>query len=272
MIGPSAVDLFSEITEMLGPAEKKEDEMRKTLLSVTALTVAAFTIACAPADTPAPAVETAPEAVTEVLTADAQQALTPDQVLADLKAGNERFVAGNLTLRDYNAQAAATASGQYPKAVVLSCLDSRVPPEIIFDQGIGDIFVGRVAGNFEDVGMLGSFEFATKVAGSKLIVVLGHTSCGAIKGAANDVELGNLTATLDNFDDVLEKAREATEGADDASNPELVRMAIEDNVRQTMKDMVDRSPVIAEMIESGELAIAGGVYDLASGRIDWLDS
>jgi carbonic anhydrase len=245
--------------------------MRNPTLLVATVTLAVFAIACAPAETPPPAAQVSPEPVREVLTATAQQALTPEQVLADLKAGNDRFVAGELTPRDYNAQAAATASGQYPKAVVLSCLDSRVPPEIIFDQGIGDIFVGRVAGNFEDVGMLGSFEFATKVAGSKLIVVLGHTSCGAIKGAANDVELGNLTATLDNFDEILARAREATEGADDASNSELVNLAIEENVRETMQDMVDRSPVIAEMIEAGELAIAGGVYDLATGRVNWLD-
>jgi carbonic anhydrase len=247
--------------------------MMKNTVHVFATSIlAGLAIACAPAETPAPVAEVAPEPVREVLTADAQQALTPAQVLADLKAGNERFVAGNLTPRDYNAQAAATASGQYPKAVILSCLDSRVPPEIIFDQGIGDIFVGRVAGNFEDTGMLGSFEFATKVAGSKLIVVLGHTSCGAIKGAANDVELGNLTATLDNFDDAIARAREATEGADDASNPELVNVAIEENVRQTIADMLEASPVIAEMVDNGELAIAGGIYDLATGQVRWLDS
>lgn len=246
--------------------------MKKRLFAGSAFALAFISIACAPSGTTVPLVEVAPEPVSEVLTAEAQMALTPEQVLADLKAGNERFIAGNLTPRDYNAQAAATASGQYPKAAVLGCLDSRVPPEIIFDQGIGDIFVGRVAGNFEDTVMLGSFEFATKVAGSKLIVVLGHTSCGAVKGAADDVELGNLTATLDNFDAVLARAREVTDGADDASNPELVQMAIEGNVRQTMQDIIDRSPVIAEMIENGELAIAGGVYDLTTGRVDWLDS
>jgi carbonic anhydrase len=239
---------------------------------VSAISVSLLASGCGPAQTSAPVASVSPEPVREVMTGPAQQALTPEAVLADLKAGNERFVAGNLTPRDYQAQAAATAAGQYPKAVILSCLDSRVPPEIIFDQGIGDIFVGRIAGNFEDSGMLGSFEFATKAAGSKLIVVLGHSSCGAIKGAANDVELGNLTSMLDNFDAAIARAREATEGADDASNSELVQMAIEDNVRQTMQDIVDRSPVIAEMIANGEVAIAGGVYDLATGRVSWLDS
>ncbi len=246
--------------------------MLKTTPTTLGLALAALAVACAPAESPAPVAETTPETVHEVMTAEAQQAMTPEQALADLKAGNERFVAGELTPRDYNAQAEATASGQYPKAVILSCLDSRVPPEIIFDQGIGDIFVGRVAGNFEDVSMLGSFEFATKVAGSKLIVVLGHTSCGAVKGAADGVELGNLTATLENLDGAIERARESTEGADDASNTELVNMAIEANVRTTMQDMLDRSPVIAEMVDEGEIAIVGGIYDLATGRVSWINS
>ncbi|MGD9253751.1 MAG: carbonic anhydrase family protein [Holophagae bacterium] len=246
--------------------------MKGLSVAATALLLASVGVGCAPAETPAPKVEASPELSSDVVTGEEQQAMTPDMVLADLKAGNERFVAGELTPRDYLAQASATASGQYPKAVVLSCLDSRVPPEIIFDQGIGDIFVGRIAGNFEDVGMLGSFEFATKAAGSKLIVVLGHTSCGAVKGAANDVELGNLTAMLDNFDAAIAAAREGTEGADDASNAELVNMAIELNVRQTMADILENSPVIAEMVANGEVGIAGGIYDLASGRVTWLDS
>ena len=149
-----------------------------------------------------------PEPVSDVLTEAEQAALTPEQVLEQLKEGNQRFVEGRLTLRDYNAQAAATAAGQFPKAAILGCVDSRVPPEIVFDQGIGDLFVGRVAGNFENEDLLGSLEFATAVAGTPLIVVLGHTSCGAIKGAVAGVELGNLTAMLDNFDEVLAQVRE----------------------------------------------------------------
>lgn len=252
--------------------------MKINVLFTIGIALVLVTLACAPAEnaapgaeTPAPTTETASEPVREVMTAAEQQALTPEQVLADLKAGNERFVAGKLTQRDYTAQARATADGQHPKAAILGCLDSRVPPELVFDQGIGDIFVGRVAGNFEDVGMVGSFEFATKVAGSKLIVVLGHSSCGALKGAADDAELGNLTATLENFDEVLQRAREATEGADDASNAELISLMVEMNVRETMEDIVESSPVIAEMIENGDLAIAGGVYDLATGRVNWLN-
>ena len=215
----------------------------------------------------------APEPVREVLTADAQAALSPAQVLADLKAGNARFVAGELTPRDYLAQAESTASnGQFPKAVILGCVDSRVPPEIVFDQGIGDVFVGRVAGNVEDVNLVGSLEFATKVAGSKVVVILGHTSCGAIKGAADGVELGNLTELLNDFDAPIARADAATEGEANSKNLEFLNLAIEENVRQTITDILDQSPLIAEMVANGELLVVGGVYDLASGEVSWLDS
>ncbi len=211
--------------------------------------------------------------MSEVLTSEAQQALTPSQVLADLKAGNERFVAGKLTPRDYMGQAKATAAGgQYPKATILGCVDSRVPPEIVFDQGIGDIFVGRVAGNVEDVNMVGSFEFATKVAGSKVVVILGHTSCGAIKGAADGVKLGNLTELLNDFDAPIARAAEATEGEANSSNKEFLNLAIEENVRQTIADLLAQSEVISDLVESGDLLVVGGVYDLATGRVNWLDS
>ena len=147
-------------------------------------------------------------AVAGVLTAEEQKALTPDQALQDLKRGNENFVAGRTSAYDYLAQARTSAAeGQYPRAAVLSCLDSRVPVEVVFDQGIGDVFVGRVAGNFENVDMLGSLEFATAASGVPLIVVLGHSDCGAVKGALKDVQLGNLTPMLDNFDEVVAQVR-----------------------------------------------------------------
>jgi carbonic anhydrase len=243
-----------------------------SLLAVTAAT-GLFVAGCARQPMPAPESSPAPELVSEVLTAENQKALTPDQVLADLKAGNERFVSGRLTGRDYMAQAKATAAGgQYPKAVILGCVDSRVPPEIIFDQGIGDVFVGRVAGKVEDVNLVGSMEFATKVAGSKVVVILGHTACGAIKGAADGVELGNLTELLNDFDAPIARADEATEGEANSSNIEFLNLAIEENVRQTIADILDSSDVMSEMIEAGDLLIVGGVYDLATGRVTWLDS
>ena len=234
--------------------------------------VALLAIGCAPQ--PEPVVETAPEPelLSTVLDAATQQALTPEQVLADLKAGNQRFVEGTLLQRDYLAQAEATAAaGQYPKATFLGCVDSRVPPEIIFDQGIGDVFVGRVAGNVEDVNLVGSMEFATRVAGSKVIVILGHTSCGAIKGAADGVELGNLTELLNDFDAPIARADAATEGEPNSSNEEFINLAIEENVRQTVADILEQSDVMSEMVDNGELLIVGAVYDLSTGRVRWLD-
>ncbi|MEO1585463.1 MAG: carbonic anhydrase family protein [Planctomycetota bacterium] len=207
---------------------------------------------------------------TDVVTADEQAAMTPAEVLADLKAGNQRFVSGNSTNQDWLAQAATTAAdGQFPKAIVLSCLDSRVPVEIAFDQGIGDIFVGRVAGNFENVDMLGSFEFGTAVAGSKVIVVLGHTSCGAVKGTMAGAELGNLTATLENIKPAITDASNGDELS--ADNADDVTRVVEANVVRTMNDLTERSEVLAGLVEEGKLIIAGGVYDLETGRVDWIN-
>lgn len=205
---------------------------------------------------------------TDVVTAEEQKAMTPAEVLADLKAGNERFIAGNSTNQDWLAQAASTAAdGQFPKAIVLSCLDSRVPVEIAFDQGIGDIFVGRVAGNFENVDMLGSFEFGTAVAGSKVIVVLGHTSCGAVAGTMAGAELGNLTATLEN----IKPAIADVGGNVSADNGDDVTKVVTANVIRTMNDLTERSEVLAGLVESGDLIIAGGVYDLATGQVNWVN-
>ncbi len=245
--------------------------MKKSILFLALPIVAIVAVGCSQ---PAPVVEVPPEPelVRDVVTAEAQKAMTPVQVLDDLKEGNQRFVEGRRLNRDYMAQANATASGQYPKAVILGCVDSRVPPEVIFDQGIGDVFVGRVAGNVEDVNLVGSLEFATKVAGSKVVVILGHTSCGAIKGAADGVELGNLTELLNDFDAPIARAAEATEGEANSKNTEFLNLAIEENVRETIANILDQSPIIAEMVDNGEIALVGGVYDLSSGRVNWLDS
>jgi len=156
-----------------------------------------------------------------------QQALNPEQILTDLMEGNARYVAGTPTEQDIAARIATTSKGQYPKAVILSCLDSRVPVELVFDQGIGDIFVGRVAGNIENEDQIGSMEFAAKLAGSKLIMVLGHTSCGAVKGDK----------------------------------------VVEENVRQTVADIREKSSVLTELEEAGSLKIVGAIYDLATGKV-----
>ena len=242
-------------------------------IGVLAFALAFAAAACAPVDTDTAETAPAAEPVSDVLTEAEQAALTPEQVLEQLKEGNQRFVEGRLTLRDYNAQAAATASGQFPKAAILGCVDSRVPPEIVFDQGIGDLVVGRVAGNFENEDLLGSLEFATAVAGTPLIVVLGHTSCGAIKGAVAGVELGNLTAMLDNFDEVLAQVREIQAmGTVDPEEAALIQAAIEENVRRTMADILESSEVISGLVESGDLGVVGGVYDLATGQVTWMES
>ncbi len=206
-----------------------------------------------------------------VMTESAQRSMTPAQALSDLKAGNERFVSSRTTDRNWLAQAEYTAdNGQYPKAIVLSCLDSRVPVEIVFDQGIGDLFVGRVAGNFENTDMLGSFEFGTAVAGSKLIVVLGHSDCGAVKGAIQRAELGNLTATLKNIKPAVEAAHRALPGVD-ADDPEFVQWVVEENVRMTVNGILADSDVIAGLVDKGELEVVGAWYDLKTGKVHWLD-
>ena len=211
---------------------------------------------------------------TDILTKEKQAALTPDQVIAELKAGNERFLSGEMTLQDNNSKLLATSKGQYPKAVILSCVDSRVPVETIFDEGIGDIFVGRVAGNIEDEDMLGSIEYGTAVAGSKLVLVLGHSQCGAVKGAV-DIEsvskygMENLNSLLTNIapavDSVLMEGEERT-----SKNHELVDRAVEKNVLLTMKRMREKSPTLANLEAEGKIKIVGAVYDLSTGQVNWL--
>ncbi len=201
---------------------------------------------------------------------EAQTSLTPDQALELLKEGNARFVAGESTNRDLIAQQKATAGGQYPFAVVLSCLDSRSAPEIVFDQGIGDLFVGRVAGNVVDEDLLGSFEFATAAAGSKLIVVMGHTACGAVKGACDGVELGNLTLLLDEIEPAID-AVQTPAGTDRSSaNIEFVNRVVETNVEMQVNELLRRSDVIRGLVEQGQVKVIGAVHDLATGEVRFL--
>ena len=200
-------------------------------------------------------------------TAEEQKALTPKAVLKDLLAGNKRYAKGKLSEPNVVKRVKATSSSQYPKAYILSCVDSRVPVEQVFDQGIGDIFVGRVAGNVETGYQLGSIEFATKVAGAKLVMVLGHEACGAVKGACDHVELGNLTDLLKQ----IQPAVEAVEGFKDeqrnSKDSEFVEAVIEKNVRLTLADLRKRSPLLAEMEKAGEIMIVGGLYSLHDGKV-----
>lgn len=205
-----------------------------------------------------------------VMTKEQQASLTPDQVLQEFKDGNARFVAGTLTARDHSAQVTKTAEGQFPKAIILSCVDSRVPVEDVLDQGIGDIFVARVAGNFSNVDILGSMEFATKVAGSKLVVVMGHESCGAVKGAIDDVKLGNLTPMLAKIQPAVANSQNF-KGDKNTKNKDFVTYVSENNVKNTIKEIRANSPILKEMEEKGEIKIVGAYYRLTDGKVQFLD-
>ena len=206
--------------------------------------------------------------VQEVLTKEQQDALTPDAVITSFKDGNERFLNNDLTARDHSAQVRNSTLSQFPKAIVLSCVDSRVPVEDVFDRGIGDIFVARVAGNFVNEDILGSMEFACKVSGSKVILVMGHEHCGAVKAAVDNVKLGNITP-------MLAKIRPAVlsleyEGDKTSKNEECVHMACESNVKNTINEIRKQSPILKEMEDNGEIKIVGAVYDMDSGKVEFL--
>lgn len=206
--------------------------------------------------------------VEQVLTADEQAALTPDSVIQSLQEGNQRFVEGDLTARDHTEQIRKTVGGQFPKAVILSCVDSRVPVEDVFDKGIGDIFVARVAGNIVNEDILGSMEFGCKVSGSKVILVLGHEHCGAVKAAVDNVKLGNITAMLSKIRPAV--ASVAYNGDRSSKNEEFVHLVCEHNVNKTIQDIRDNSPILKEMEDKGEIKIIGGVYDMDTGKVDFL--
>ncbi|MGB3777023.1 MAG: carbonic anhydrase family protein [Tunicatimonas sp.] len=220
------------------------------------------------ADRESQSVEIKPR-VEDVLTQEEQDALTPEAVIQSLKEGNQRFVNNDLTARDHTAQVRKAANGQYPKAVILSCLDSRVPVEDVFDKGIGDIFVARVAGNFVNVDILGSMEFGCKVAGSKVILVLGHEHCGAVKAAIDDVKMGNITEMLTKIKPAVEKV--AYDGERTSSNPSFVHQVCEQNVRKTIDDIRSQSAILKEMEDEGGIKVVGGVYDMDTGKVDFLD-
>jgi carbonic anhydrase len=203
-------------------------------------------------------------------TKERQAAMTPQQALAELKAGNARFLAGESRHRNLLAEVKATASGQYPYAVVLSCLDSRQPIEIVLDQGIGDIFSARVAGNVLTDDILASMEFGCKVAGAKQIAVIGHSNCGAIKGAVDNVEMENLTALLAK----IKPAMDATPGYDQSRNSknlEFVDKVAEANVRLVMRQIPERSAILREMLDKGQIGLEGGMYDLSTGKIRFFE-
>ena len=200
------------------------------------------------------------------MTQKVQAAITPDKAIEMLKQGNERFVNGQTVKRDMLAQVKQTSEGQFPYAAVVSCLDSRIPPAIVFDQGIGDLFVARVAGNFVNDDILGSLEFATKLAGAKLIVVMGHTECGAVKGACDGAQLGLLTATLANIKPAVEEVR-GDYTPRSSKNTKFVQAVAEMNVQLTMQKLRERSVVLREMLDKGEISMVGAMYDVSTGKV-----
>jgi carbonic anhydrase len=201
------------------------------------------------------------------LTKEMRDQLTPDQIIDMMKQGNERFRTGKMSPHDYLAQKRATVTGQYPAAVILSCIDSRAPAEIILDAGIGDTFNARVAGNISNDDLLGSLEFACAVAGAKVVLVMGHTACGAIKGAIDGAQLGNLTGLLNK----IKPAVNAThyEGERTSKNGEFVDEVAKTNVRLTIGAIRERSDVLAGLEKDGKIKIVGSMYRLAGGSVDF---
>ena len=215
----------------------------------------------------APAYAQDPQCAT--FTKDRQAAVTPSAALQKLKDGNARFVAGRSIHCDLIAQVRATASGQAPFAAVVGCIDSRVPPELVFDQQIGDIFVARVAGNFVNTDIIGSLEFATQLAGAKAIIVLGHSDCGAVKGAIDDVKLGNLTATLANIRPSVAKVAKLN-GPHTSKDPLFVQAVADQNVKDAAAHLLSRSTVLQDLVSAGRLNVAAAMHDINTGVVSWL--
>lgn len=202
----------------------------------------------------------------KTLTKEIQTSITPEKAIEILKTGNERFVNNLKANRNLLQQVNETSDGQHPFAVILSCIDSRTSAELIFDQGLGDIFSIRIAGNILNEDILGSMEFACKIAGAKAVVVLGHSKCGAIKGACDNVEMGNLTALLTKIRPAVDDELIIKENRN-SSNAEFVEKVAVNNVKRTVKAIMDRSPILNEMIKTGELDLIGAMYDVETGVV-----
>ncbi|MBL0055219.1 MAG: carbonic anhydrase [Chitinophagaceae bacterium] len=204
----------------------------------------------------------------KTLNKEIQSTISPRKALEILEKGNDRFVNNLKANRNLLEQVNETSSGQWPFATILSCIDSRTSAELIFDQGLGDIFSVRIAGNIVNTDILGSMEFACKVAGSKLIVVLGHTKCGAVKGACDHVEMGNLTELLSKLQPAVYSETE-TSGNRTSSNSRFVENVASINVRRSVKAIIERSFIIEQMVENGEIGVVGAMYDVETGKVDF---
>lgn len=203
-------------------------------------------------------------------TKETQAATTPEMALQYLREGNERFVGDLREVSNLLEDIKATGDGQYPVVVILSCIDSRIPAEIVFDQGIGYMFSVRIAGNIVNEDILGSMEFACKVAGAKLIVVLGHSKCGAIKGACDSVQMGNLSTLLNKIQPAVYRERTVTENRN-SKNDEFVQKVADIQVKHSLEEVVENSVVLREMIEKSEVGLIGAMYDVKTGKVKFLD-
>ena len=206
----------------------------------------------------------------KTLNKEMQTAISPLMAIEILKEGNKRFMNNLKANRNLLEQANETSDGQHPFAVILSCIDSRTSAELIFDQGLGDVFSVRIAGNIVNEDILGSMEFACKVAGSKIIVVLGHSKCGAVKGACDHVEMGNLTALLSKIQPAVFDEKSEIENRN-SSNSEFVEKVASINVKRTVNAIMERSPILKEMIENGEIGIIGGMHNITNGEVTFYD-
>jgi carbonic anhydrase len=202
------------------------------------------------------------------LTKEQRDRMIPAQVIEELKKGNERFRTGKVAAHDYLAQKRSSAAGQYPAAVILGCIDSRVPAEIVFDAGIGDTFNARIAGNVVNDDLLGSMEFACAAAGAKLVLLLGHTSCGAVKGAIDEVVLGNLTGLLARIKPAIPATK--FDGEKSSKNPAYVDAVARTNVGLALDNIRQRSTVLADLEKKGSIQITGAMYNIASGMVEFL--
>lgn len=210
------------------------------------------------------------EVHSNVITKEQQSAMTVQEAFKHLKEGNQRFVEGHMRNRDFLSQANASSTSQHPIAVILNCMDARTPPEIVFDQGIGDIFATRVAGNILNDDILGGMEFGTKISGAKLIVVVGHTSCGAVRGACQQVKLGHLTGLLQKIQPAVSEASKQSK-SHDCSQADFINQIAKDNVLIVMKQIKARSFVIKQLIAEGKVKIVGGMQDLSTGKVTFFE-
>lgn len=240
--------------------------------------VIAFTITSCVTDKKTEKIEAKEEvmqqaSIKSILTAEEQAGMTPDEIIGRLKKGNENFVSNNLTQRDHSSQRREAMIGQYPKAIVLSCVDSRVPVEDVFDLGIGDIFVARVAGNIENKDIVGSMEFATAVAGSKLVIVMGHTECGAVKHAIDNTDAASMG--MNALQNLLNEIKPSMinisdKGEVSSKNEELTNFVIHNNASKTVEDIRIASPKMASLEKEGKIKIVAAVYNMATGKVDFI--